>query len=422
MFKSRKIAPWALVISMTIGSFGIVNPAVATTLQTESSVDLATLSADAPEVPGTVAAAGKNRQLAKSGTKCEEPAEGEATLCITQELNSPAARSQEVPLAPASIVPLPEWCLDAGVQDAGSFLATRTSACSISSYTLDVWETIGGVRTTTGTMKFLTADYVYMTNNLPGVKHQISVMPTSITGTAVGIIATGDGACWGACTSSTSSFSTQVLLPDVTAEGDSDYLSTATTPGSIGNTVSTWTMTFKAPGTTAASELETQSPLIRCDTAVPGTSTTGCVVPDITPSIDYSGGWGEFQTHVQGAQASGLPGGSDLNPLHRLVDSTLQTSNRNKACPASYPRPSGKTCDEYPFASTMEGAFTGGGTARTQPWCQISLTAPPSTGPTGYSVCMIDGALNSLAGSVMQSVLFVPMRVLDGDAFVVSFS
>ena len=135
MFKSRKIAPWALVISMTIGSFGIVNPAVATTLQTESSVDLATLSADAPEVPGTVAAAGKNRQLAKSGTKCEEPAEGEATLCITQELNSPAARSQEVPLAPASIVPLPEWCLDAGVQDAGSFLATRTSACSISSYT-----------------------------------------------------------------------------------------------------------------------------------------------------------------------------------------------------------------------------------------------------------------------------------------------
>ncbi|MFJ3310888.1 NucA/NucB deoxyribonuclease domain-containing protein [Streptomyces sp. NPDC086549] len=35
--------------------------------------------------------------------------------------------------------------------------------------------------------------------------------------------------------------------------------------------------------------------------------------------------------------------------------------NRNKACPSSRHRPAGKQCDEYPFASTWQGASTGGG-------------------------------------------------------------
>ncbi|MET9658468.1 NucA/NucB deoxyribonuclease domain-containing protein [Streptomyces sp. NPDC006510] len=31
----------------------------------------------------------------------------------------------------------------------------------------------------------------------------------------------------------------------------------------------------------------------------------------------------------------------------------------SKACPSSLPRPTGKSCDEYPFASTKEGGATG---------------------------------------------------------------
>ncbi|WP_405531803.1 NucA/NucB deoxyribonuclease domain-containing protein [Streptomyces canus] len=35
--------------------------------------------------------------------------------------------------------------------------------------------------------------------------------------------------------------------------------------------------------------------------------------------------------------------------------------NRNTACPSSLERPPGKQCDEFPFASTWQGANTGGG-------------------------------------------------------------
>ncbi|GHD80231.1 hypothetical protein GCM10010317_101950 [Streptomyces mirabilis] len=37
------------------------------------------------------------------------------------------------------------------------------------------------------------------------------------------------------------------------------------------------------------------------------------------------------------------------------------TQNRNRACPSSRHRPPGKQCDEYPFASTWQGASSGGG-------------------------------------------------------------
>ncbi|WP_181140793.1 NucA/NucB deoxyribonuclease domain-containing protein [Streptomyces sp. Ru62] len=63
----------------------------------------------------------------------------------------------------------------------------------------------------------------------------------------------------------------------------------------------------------------------------------------------------------------GKPGqhlGIDLE--HGAADACILTNkdkirqNRNKACPSSRPRPAGEQCDEYPFASTWQGASTGG--------------------------------------------------------------
>ena len=201
-------------------------------------------------------------------------------------------------------------------------------------------------------------------------------------------------------------------------------MGTASAPGTVGDLATNWTVTFKAPTASNAVSGNYSSPLVRCDNNLPGVTLPGCVVPGITPSLAYpsadGAGYEEFTDHITQAQQSGLPGGSAVSPLHRLTDSTLINANRNKACPSSYPRPEGKDCDEYPFASTYEGAYTGGGTARTFPWCQITLAGTPSTGPTGYSVCMIDASENRSAGSVMNSSLFRPYRVLDGDAFIIS--
>lgn len=51
--------------------------------------------------------------------------------------------------------------------------------------------------------------------------------------------------------------------------------------------------------------------------------------------------------HHYGRQADG-------QPLTR--NSSLKPANNNAACAQSRPRPSGMSCDEYPFATTDQGA------------------------------------------------------------------
>ena len=118
------------------------------------------------------------------------------------------------------------------------------------------------------------------------------------------------------------------------------------------------------------------------------------------------------------AKASGLRGAYPNGiPLTRLTTPYLNTLNGDTACPASYPRPSAMSCDEYPFRSTWEGAFTGlpraGG--RTFPYCQIPQLGA-GTGIGGYSSCMIPADQNSAAGGSLGAV-YRRERVIDSDPF-----
>ncbi len=109
--------------------------------------------------------------------------------------------------------------------------------------------------------------------------------------------------------------------------------------------------------------------------------------------------------------------------MHRPIKESLQDQNRRTACPQSFLRPpDGRSCDEYPFASTHEGAFTGGGTGRTFAGCSVTAYPTGVTGPTGFSVCMIDPSENSSAGATMNGRLYRPYRVLDGDGSWVGIS
>jgi hypothetical protein len=102
--------------------------------------------------------------------------------------------------------------------------------------------------------------------------------------------------------------------------------------------------------------------------------------------------------HIADAQASGLPGAYGTNqPLTRLTDPVLRDRNGDTACPRSIPRPPGKQCDEYPFRSTWEGAFTGGGR---------------------YSIRILDGDKNGRAGTALQT-FYNNDRVIERDPFYV---
>jgi len=98
-----------------------------------------------------------------------------------------------------------------------------------------------------------------------------------------------------------------------------------------------------------------------------------------------------------------VPGAPSAKPLHRIFyDTTLRRQNRDTAravCRANWPNYSSqdKDCDEYPFATTKEGAYKAQG---------------------NFSARALDKTDNQKAGSQL-SAWYNDARILDGDAFYV---
>jgi hypothetical protein len=179
------------------------------------------------------------------------------------------------------------------------------------------------------------------------------------------------------------------------------------------------------PGYKETNTREFSMTTLRCDNTIRGAGgyRQGCVYPAKTPGWNMDPDlYTQAVGHVQNALAAGLPGGV-LKPLHREADVKLRSDNRNKACPTrgaiSDGRRNGitgRSCDEYPFASTKEGAaYTSGGPRTNNPACHIPDVTTPGT---GYSVCMINAQQNNLAGSFLGA-FYGFNRVINADAFYV---
>jgi hypothetical protein len=160
--------------------------------------------------------------------------------------------------------------------------------------------------------------------------------------------------------------------------------------------------------------LTSYTPTLRCDLATPGSSSAGCVFPGFTPQLAvYSSSYPSYYKHIRDSQSYGVP-----NLLTRLVNPDSQRDNHNRACPGMYPRPSGYQCDEYPFASTREGAFTGGHSGgQTLPGCQVTWLPIRSNG-SGYSACFVPETEN-LNGGIDLQAFYLNNRVIDRDRFYV---
>jgi hypothetical protein len=78
----------------------------------------------------------------------------------------------------------------------------------------------------------------------------------------------------------------------------------------------------------------------------------------------------------------------------RTMNQWLIEHNRDTACPESRPRPPGKSCDEYPFASTYQGAYLN----------------------PDYSWHMLDAQQNRLEGRDRQT-WYGSVRLWAGDQF-----
>ncbi|MBB4141234.1 NucA/NucB deoxyribonuclease domain-containing protein [Microbacterium invictum] len=317
-------------------------------------------------------------------------------------------------------LPVPEWCLDLGVTE--TYYADRSSICGILSGEFVVEETSssGGPGAIIGSMNFNIYHYVQLLSDMTVFYNKLSVSPSYAWGAAVGTEISATATCWSPCDLMSASFPVQVPALHARAEGEA-YAEWDPVPGESAYVPTVfWDISFRAqigPNTAATGAY---APGMRCDDMFSHMQ-PGCVVPWVTPSIEYDAATlPEFAAHVYQAQLSGLAGSRtlDTGPLTRLTDETLRDLNRAEACPASYPRPSGKSCDEYPFASTWEGALFAQ-EPQTYSWCQIELPAVAPPHPRNYSVCMIDALENSYAGSLLEAVLYRPKRVLEWDPFYV---
>ncbi|MFF0542674.1 hypothetical protein ACFYTF_07535 [Nocardia thailandica] len=163
---------------------------------------------------------------------------------------------------------------------------------------------------------------------------------------------------------------------------------------------------------------------LRCDKTMRKSSglAQGCVFHAHTPRwLMEPAVHPEAVGHVERAQQSGLPGGVG-SPLHRQASVAERNNNRRVACPrgnaiADARRVPGRSCDEYPFASTREGAASNPNGRTFNPECHVPDLGA-ATGPTGHSACMIDNPQNLAAGGLL-GVFYGKMRVIDNDAFIV---
>lgn len=159
---------------------------------------------------------------------------------------------------------------------------------------------------------------------------------------------------------------------------------------------------------------------VRCDSHTYVRSTApGCVNYGVDPWLTtYStsdAAHGITATHIKNAQAS-LPDhwsqrtisgtnpdgrillGPSGTPLTRLYNRPIQDANRTAACAGFVKNDAEDSCDEFPFASTNQGA---------------SLVPDP----TRRSVAHVPLADNVSAGRFLNTNLYSLQRVLDGEAF-----
>ncbi|MEV0382689.1 hypothetical protein [Nonomuraea sp. NPDC050643] len=163
----------------------------------------------------------------------------------------------------------------------------------------------------------------------------------------------------------------------------------------------------------------------RCDDALTGYP-AGCVYDSVRPLHDVlSSRYPAYAHHLRLA----INHFKMTDVLTRTQNETIIDRNYNTACPPGHPKPTTPgvwSCDEYPFKSTYNGAYsqpygrnimiinwnTGYGFNCNASW--LTVRSPTDSG--GYSVCMIPLAENTLGGSDLGA-FYYKSRVLDGDQF-----
>ncbi|MCX5063426.1 hypothetical protein OG895_39905 [Streptomyces sp. NBC_00201] len=308
----------------------------------------------------------------------------------------------------------PAWCPVGNAERQ----ATRTEVCETDTFVYQTWITVDGERTITGEANLAVISYSYGDTGIGTIAHQIQTYVSSSWGDAPKATLTAKAFQYDDCTTESYTYPDGPLKQQTWDTGEAFFDTTATNAGDIGPCSTRWRFTFTNPGySTVLTQFGFDD--FRCDNATAGRATVGCVIPWYASALTYSSeATPELASHVQRAQASGLPGSGFDNPLTRTTDPAVISDNRAKAC-SDAPSVEGKSCDEYPLATSQQG-LSAGGERRSFDGCGLS-NIRSQTGPTGVSICMISATDQSSQGGT-NTQFYRGERVLQGDPFRVAIS
>jgi hypothetical protein len=358
---------------------------------------------------------------------CDVPDPSRSTVVARPGVTRPGVKSLNGKVAPDTVViPVPDFCFPKPEVD--RWLDQRREACQVQNRVATLYDS--ETRVPLGVITYERVDY-QATSPVDGLfVRQLLFFVDDATGElATGTEIAGAGGCGELsfeCVQVLSNFPLQPFQKVGFSIGQAVFSTTVSARGEIATADTVFAYDIVHGDAVPSLTVADAPPTIRCDRALPDNDSTGCAYPDVSPvyQLALNGEFPELARHVNDAQSSGLPGAYPQGPrLTRLTDKAKSDSNRDRACPqfsnGGYPRPPTKSCDEYPMASTYEGASTQKpkGSARTSPWCQINEPTGV-TGPTGYSVCMIDAWQNSVGGSDLNET-YKKYRIIDGDKFYV---
>ncbi|MFI6182499.1 NucA/NucB deoxyribonuclease domain-containing protein [Nonomuraea sp. NPDC051191] len=316
-----------------------------------------------------------------------------------------AQRTNAEPPPPAPPAEIPDWCRN---EFGTAWVTDRAFACKRFIDDYDILQP--PLMDKIGRIKFAVWDMIYTSPIRDYVVHRNWVAPFIVEGEAVRSGRWLHEVCDTQCAldSASGTGRTALTLNQWTlGEAIWDSTVSARKSAKIYTTMDVWLTHPATPDIEIPNELDGSHP-IRCDNQVLKGSdsagsayTHGCVFSQFVPILIFSRsqlpeltdhiGWATLTRGLAGLYGSGFP-------LHRIVDDADINGNRDTACEnAPDPRPSGQSCDEYPMASTLEGAETGGGF---------------------YSCRMINAVQNSTGGGI-QGAFENTKRLLDMDAFYV---
>jgi hypothetical protein len=259
---------------------------------------------------------------------------------------------------------IPAWCHDLNNQ-LGAWYITRTDACQYDEYWIDVVEVIDGVHVVVGTEKVLQTNWVTPSLRSASARYDHNVEIFILE--QVGKAKTGSQQlkvkpiCYNCKSHDIDPWYTFGISPRTF------YISRYrnVVPLEIGEkkTSMSWQfLSYEFPGYLPLAELKPDTPDIRCDRII--MKTPGCIMEEgdgwFTVNIRRAKSR-EWASHVLDAERGlsdhwGWQGHGKV--LTRNTSKKVRDKNNRVACTNPVPpgKEPGKSCDEYPFASTHEGA------------------------------------------------------------------